>query len=81
MPRDFIGTLYVPQNLVCGTSNESGSPRLASGNNVKAVRSVLYVYGTSDPESTVDQVEHVVGLMPRAELHFMGLWRTPTVVR
>jgi pimeloyl-ACP methyl ester carboxylesterase len=32
---------------------------------------VLYVYGTNDPESTVDQVRHLVGLLPRAELHLL----------
>jgi pimeloyl-ACP methyl ester carboxylesterase len=31
----------------------------------------LYVYGTSDPESTVDRVRHVVGLLPAAELHLI----------
>lgn len=33
---------------------------------------VLYVYGTSDPEGTVDRVKHVVGLLPRAELHLVN---------
>jgi pimeloyl-ACP methyl ester carboxylesterase len=31
----------------------------------------LYVYGTSDPESTVDRVRQVVGLLPAAELHLI----------
>jgi pimeloyl-ACP methyl ester carboxylesterase len=30
---------------------------------------MLYVYGTNDPESTVDRVRHVVSLLPGAELH------------
>jgi 2-hydroxy-6-oxonona-2,4-dienedioate hydrolase len=32
---------------------------------------MLYVYGTNDPESTVDRVRHVVGLLPAAELHLI----------
>lgn len=32
---------------------------------------MLYVYGTSDPESTVDRVRHLVGLLPNAELHLL----------
>jgi pimeloyl-ACP methyl ester carboxylesterase len=32
---------------------------------------MLYVYGTNDPESTVDQVRHLVGLLPGAELHLL----------
>jgi pimeloyl-ACP methyl ester carboxylesterase len=32
---------------------------------------VLYVYGTGDPESTVDRVKHLVGMLPRAELHLI----------
>jgi pimeloyl-ACP methyl ester carboxylesterase len=31
----------------------------------------LYIYGTNDPESTVDRVRHVVGLLPAAELHLI----------
>jgi pimeloyl-ACP methyl ester carboxylesterase len=31
----------------------------------------LYVYGTNDPESTVDRVRQVVGLLPAAELHLI----------
>jgi 2-hydroxy-6-oxonona-2,4-dienedioate hydrolase len=31
----------------------------------------LYVYGTNDPESTVDRVRHVVGLLPAAELRLI----------
>jgi pimeloyl-ACP methyl ester carboxylesterase len=31
----------------------------------------LYVYGTNDPESTVDQVEDLVGLLHRAELRLV----------
>jgi pimeloyl-ACP methyl ester carboxylesterase len=30
---------------------------------------MLYVYGTNDPESTVDRVRHVISLLPGAELH------------
>jgi pimeloyl-ACP methyl ester carboxylesterase len=33
---------------------------------------MLYVYGTNDPESTVDQVRHLVGMLPNAELHLVG---------
>jgi 2-hydroxy-6-oxonona-2,4-dienedioate hydrolase len=32
---------------------------------------MLYVYGTNDPESTVDRVRHVVDLLPTAELHLI----------
>jgi pimeloyl-ACP methyl ester carboxylesterase len=32
---------------------------------------VLYVYGTGDPESTVDAVKHLVGRLPRAELQLI----------
>jgi 2-hydroxy-6-oxonona-2,4-dienedioate hydrolase len=32
---------------------------------------ILYVYGTNDPESTVDRVRNVVGLLPAAELHLI----------
>ena len=32
---------------------------------------ILYIYGTNDPESTVDRVRHVVGLLPGAELHLL----------
>lgn len=32
---------------------------------------VLYVYGTGDPESTVDRVKQFVGMLPRAELHLI----------
>jgi pimeloyl-ACP methyl ester carboxylesterase len=32
---------------------------------------ILYVHGTNDPEGTVDQVKHVVGLLPQAELHLI----------
>jgi pimeloyl-ACP methyl ester carboxylesterase len=31
----------------------------------------LYVHGTADPEGTVDQVKHVVGLLPQAQLHLI----------
>lgn len=34
-------------------------------------RPMLYVYGTNDPESTVDRVRHVVSLLPGAELHLL----------
>jgi pimeloyl-ACP methyl ester carboxylesterase len=32
---------------------------------------VLYIYGTGDPESTVDRVKDLVGRLPRAELHLI----------
>ena len=32
---------------------------------------MLYVYGTKDPESTVDRVRHVVSLLAGAELHLL----------
>lgn len=31
----------------------------------------LYIHGTADPEGTVDEVKHVVGLLPRAELRLI----------
>ena len=34
-------------------------------------QSVLYVYGTADPESTVERVKDLVGMLPRAELHLL----------
>jgi len=32
---------------------------------------VLYIYGTGDPEATVDWVNHLVGMLPQAELHLV----------
>jgi len=32
---------------------------------------MLYVYGTNDPESTVDRMRHLVGMLPGAELHLL----------
>lgn len=32
---------------------------------------MLYIYGTNDPESTVDRVRHVVSLLAGAELHLL----------
>ena len=34
-------------------------------------QAVLYVYGTGDPEGTVEGVKHLVGMLPRAELHLV----------
>jgi len=34
-------------------------------------RPMLYVYGTNDPESTVDRVRHLVGMLPGAELRLI----------
>ncbi|HTE65419.1 MAG TPA: alpha/beta hydrolase, partial [Candidatus Binatia bacterium] len=32
---------------------------------------ILYIYGTNDPESTVDRIRHLVSLLPGAELHLL----------
>ena len=32
---------------------------------------MLYVYGTGDPESTVERVKDLVGMLPQAELHLL----------